>query len=293
MERAVMYMRLSRQDEGKEENRDSESIENQRMLLKEYAGQHGYQIVKEYVDEDCSGLNEERPGFQQMIRDARKGMFDVILAKSQSRFSRNMNHVEKYLHREFPLLGIRFLGVVDGTDSGSHRNKKARQIYGLINEWYCEDLSDSVKAVLHRKVRDGEFIGSFAPYGYRKSQQNRHLLVPDPGEAQIVRDIFMQYAGGNSMRQICRYLEEQEIKPPGVGKCRDDSARTWNAMTIKRILTNEVYLGHMLQGKSVKQCIKETKRRYVRKEEWVRREHTHEPILSEELFKQVQSRLKR
>ena len=152
MTRAAAYLRLSRQDQEKEGDKDSESIENQRCMIREYAKAHGYEIVKEYADEDYSGLTDQRPAFQQMLRAARKGMFEVILAKSQSRFSRNMRDIERYLHRELPLLGVRFLGILDGTDTGNHANKKARQIYALINEWYCEDLSE----------KDREFLQTFA-----------------------------------------------------------------------------------------------------------------------------------
>lgn len=236
-----------------------------------------------------------------MMKDARKGRFDIILAKSQSRFSRNMQHIERYLHRELPLLGIRFVGVVDGTDTGSRANKKARQIYGLINEWYCEDLSDNVRAVLHRKVREGQFIGSFAPYGYRKAESDRHRLIPKEDEAQTVRQIFIWYAEGCSVREICRRLDGKGICPPGPAKARErgterpeggetDRSR-WNGVTVKRILTNEVYLGHMLQGKSAAGSYKDKTRRYFPKQEWIRKDHVHQAIISEELFARVQKRL--
>lgn len=301
MERAALYLRLSRQDEGVDEGGESESIENQRLLLREYAKAHGYEITEEYADEDISGLTDDRPGFRRMMRDARRGQFDVILAKSQSRFSRNMQHIERYLHRELPLLGIRFIGVVDGADTGSRANKKARQIYGLINEWYCEDLSDNVRAVLHRKVREGQFIGSFAPYGYRKDESDRHRLVPREDEAEIVRQIFQWYGEGCSIREICRRLDQRGVCPPGPAKQRErkkgslppkeEGGHRWNGVTVKRILTNEVYLGHMLQGKSTTGSYKDKTRRYIPKQEWIRQPHMHQAIVSEALFARVQERL--
>lgn len=283
MERAVFYLRLSREDE------QSESIENQREILKEFAEMKGFSVVGEYVDEDYSGLSDERPDFARMIADAKKGLFTVILAKSQSRFSRNMHHIERYLHRQFPLMGIRFIGVVDGVDTAVASNKKSRQLYGLINEWYCEDLSRNVRAVLHRKVREGQFIGSFAPYGYRKSE-DRHSLIPYKNEADTVQQIFEWYGEGISICEICRKLDREGIRPPGYEKGRRSAG--WNRMTVKRILTNEVYIGHLLQGKSAVRSYKNPKRIYYNRRDWVCREHTHKAIITEELFKRVQDRIR-
>lgn len=284
MERAVFYLRLSREDQGRGEQ-ESESIENQRLLLEEYARKNHFIITGEYADEDYSGLSDERPGFKRMLRDAKKGLFSVILAKSQSRFSRNMSHIERYLHREFPLMGIRFIGVVDGVDTAVAANKKARQIYGLVNEWYCEDLSENVRAVLHRKVREGQFIGSSAPYGYKKKETDRHCLAVREREAATVKRIFELYAEGCSVREICRRLDRMGISPPQAGK------NGWNGVTVKRMLTNEVYLGHLLQGKSAVRSYRDSARIYYPKKDWVRRENTHEAIIAKELFEQVQKRL--
>ncbi|MDE7038299.1 MAG: recombinase family protein, partial [Lachnospiraceae bacterium] len=129
--RAVLYLRLSKEDKDKlTDGDDSASIQNQRLLLRDYAGRNHFRIVKEYSDDDESGLYDTRPGFERMLRDAGAGVFDLVIAKSQSRFSRNMEHIERYLHHDFPNLGIRFIGVVDGTDTADIRNKKSRQING-------------------------------------------------------------------------------------------------------------------------------------------------------------------
>ena len=147
--RVVLYLRLSKEDVDKvNEGDDSASIKNQRLLLTEYALKNNFQIVRVYSDDDESGLYDDRPGFERMIEDAKLGLFDIVIAKTQSRFSRNMEHIEKYLHHDFLNLGIRFIGVVDGVDTAVASNKKSRQINGLVNEWYCEDLSENIRVLL-------------------------------------------------------------------------------------------------------------------------------------------------
>lgn len=132
-----------------------ESIRNQRALLLAWAAEHGYRIYRVYADEDYSGIDRARPGFNAMLADARAGKFEVILAKTQSRFTRDMELVEKYLHGLFPEWGVRFIAVLDHVDTCDPAGKKARQINGLINEWYLEDLSGNVRAVLDHKRRSG------------------------------------------------------------------------------------------------------------------------------------------
>ena len=186
--RAVLYLRLSKEDLHKiREGDDSASIKNQRLMLTEYALSMGYQITDVYSDDDESGLYDSRPGFERMMEDARLGKFNIVIAKSQSRFSRNMEHIEKYLHHDFPLLGIRFIGVADNADTENLGNKKARQINGLVNEWYCEDLSDNIRSVFKAKMKAGQFLGSSCPYGYRKDPKDHNHLLIDEYAASIVR----------------------------------------------------------------------------------------------------------
>ena len=152
VDKAAIYLRLSKEDIDKiNKGDDSESIVNQRLLLTDYAISHEIQIVDIYSDDDYSGLYDDRPEFDRLICDSKLGKFNIVISKSQSRFTRNMEHMEKYLHHDFPLLGIRFIGVVDGVDTQNSENKKSRQINGLVNEWYCEDLSNNIRAVFHQK----------------------------------------------------------------------------------------------------------------------------------------------
>lgn len=302
MKRAVLYLRLSKEDEDKiKKGDDSESIINQRLLLTDYALEKGFQIVDVYSDDDYSGLYDNRPEFDRLIRDSKLGKFDIVLSKSQSRFTRNMEHMEKYLHHDFPLMGIRFIGVVDGTDTEVRANKKTRQINGLVNEWYCEDLSENIKAVFHQKMKAGQYIGAFAPYGYLKDPKDHHKFIIDEEAADVVRWIYNLFLQGYSIKEICSKLEEKHILCPTLYKesqglrYKNVKAKSfnieynlWSPSTVKRILENETYIGKLLQGRYKKVSYKDKKVKTVPKEEWIVAEHHHEPIITEEAYLQVQ-----
>ena len=149
-----------------------------------------------------------------MIQAASEHKFDVVLAKTQSRFTRDMELVEKYLHGKFIEWGIRFIAVVDHADTGEAANKKSRQINGLINEWYLEDLSNNVRAVLDHKRREGLFIGSFALYGYCKAPDAKGKLVIDPEAAEVVRRIFALALSGMGAHKIAQILNKEGIPSP-------------------------------------------------------------------------------
>lgn len=287
MENAAIYCRLSKEDRDKfQKEDDSESIQNQRLLLTEYSKKHGYMIVDYYCDDDYSGLNKDRPEFNRLIEDAKVHRFSVILCKNQSRFTRDMELVEKYIHGLFPLWGIRFLGIVDHVDTNDKGNKKSRQINGLINEWYCEDISDNVRSVLLAKMKDGQFIGSYAPYGYRKSPINRNELIIDPEAAKIVKDIFFMFVNGNSIGQICENLYENQIPTPLEYRKKymykkQIELKKWSKNTVREILLNQTYIGRLVQGKTYKESYK-SKRQILKPEsEWIIIENRHEPIIEE------------
>lgn len=302
MEKAGLYVRLSDEDENKVNKEDlSKSIINQIALLEDYAKQHGYEVYKIYCDDDYSGLYDDRPQFTEMINDAKMGKINTIIAKSQSRFSRNMEHIEKYLHNDFIEWGVRFIGVVDGTDTAIRSNKKSRQIYSMTNEWYCEDLSDSVHAVFDTKMKNGEFIGSFAPYGYKKDPINKNKLIVDEEAAQVVRRIFNLYISGESISGISRILCKERIPTPAVYKKQQgltykykqkydycEKYGYWAETTIRRILKNKSYLGSIVQGKTRKINYKNKKMFPMPEERWVVVDNMHEAIISEEEFELVQ-----
>lgn len=306
--RCAIYCRLSREDENKSD--ESESIHNQRLLLRQYAADRGWTVCAEYADDDRSGIDAERPGFLSLLRDAEAGRFEVLLCKTQSRFTRDLELSEHYLHRRFDEWGVRFISVVDGVDTLRRDNLKTRQLGGLINEWYLADLSDNVRAVLDAKRRRGDFIGSFAPYGYKKSEIRRGRLVPDPEPATVVREIFTLAGEGVSRAEIARRLTARGIPNPTAYKlahgeryynggshgspgkysaeCSAECSAEWNRSTVSRILRSECYLGAAVQGKREKVSYKSKKLRERDRSEWIVVHDVNEPLVTTEIFAAAQ-----
>lgn len=286
--RAALYLRLSKEDEDKSDGYgESASIQNQRLLLTDYVKRSGYETVETYIDDDESGLYCERPGFRKMIEDASDGKFDVVIAKSQSRFSRNMEHIERILHHDFPMMGVRFIGVCDHADTEDEGNKKTRQINGLVNEWYCEDLSKNIRSVFRAKMKAGEFLGASCPYGYRKDPENHNHLIVDDYAASVVRKIFRLYLDGVGKAKIGRMLSAEGILLPTLYKQQIlgvsyrnarllDTTGVWSYQTIHTILNNEVYIGNLIQNKYNKVSYKDKRVCAVPKEKWITVKNTHD-----------------
>lgn len=296
MEKCAIYCRLSKEDTIKE--KESESISNQKNLLIEYAELQNWQIYQIYSDEDYSGIDKNRPAFLELLQDAKAKRFSIILCKTQSRFTRDMELVEKYIHGIFMEQGIRFVSLLDHIDTQVKGNKKSRQINGLINEWYLEDLSDNIRAVLEQKRRSGQYIGSFALYGYKKNPHNKNKLEPDWEAATVVTEIFRLYLAGNSSKAIAKALERRQIPAPlaykqskGLGFSNGRTGGAWTSAAVGRILKNEIYTGTLVQGKHKKISYKTHKIAAVPKNLWAVVENTHTPIVTKETFWEVQKRL--
>lgn len=301
MDKAALYLRLSKEDVDKiNKGDDSESIINQRLLLMDYAISHDMQVVDVYSDDDYSGLYDDRPEFDRLINDSKLGKFNIVIAKTQSRFTRNMEHMEKYLHHDFPLMGIRFIGVVDGVDTQNAENKKSRQINGLVNEWYCEDLSNNIRSVFRQKMKAGQFLGGYAPYGYLKDPNDKYKFVVDEYAAEIVRKIYSLFLEGYSTKAICHILEDGNVLNPTLYKKKlglsYKNAKSeefgvkynlWSETTVKRILSDDVYTGRLTQGKTQKASYKDKKVIQVPKDQWYITENHHEPIIDNETFCKV------
>lgn len=235
-----------------------------------------------------------------MLAAAKQKKFQIILCKSQSRFTRDMELVEKYIHGLFPIWGIRFIAVADNADTEVKGNKKARQINGLVNEWYLEDLSENVRMVFDLKRREGQYIGGFPIYGYQKDPANKNHIIIDPEAAEVVRQIFQWSLEGYGKQNIAYMLNEQGIPSPARYKAErgwscnhpaknDDGL--WNKTTIWRILHNEMYTGTMIQGRRKKVSYKSKVLIDVPEDQWYRVEGTHEPIIDLDTFNAVQRRL--
>ena len=294
--KAAIYCRLSKEDEDK--IGESESIQNQKSMLLQYAMEKGFDIYQIYSDEDYSGIDRNRPAFNSMLQAASEHQFDVVLAKTQSRFTRDMELVEKYLHGKFVEWGIRFIAVVDHVDTNDTANKKSRQINGLINEWYLEDLSTNVRSVLDHKRKEGLFIGSFARYGYCKDPNAKGKLIIDPEAAEVVRRIFSMALNGIGAHKIARILNDEKIPSPTAYKqlhgihyrsaLKNTNAALWSSPTVYQILHDQLYIGNMVQGKHKKISYKSEKTIWLPKSQWIVVENTHEAIIEREMFETVQ-----
>ncbi|MDO5145503.1 MAG: recombinase family protein [Eubacteriales bacterium] len=301
----AIYCRLSEEDRGKEaEWEESRSIQNQKEMLVQFAKDRGWEVYGIYSDEAYAGADRKRPAFNRLLEDAQSGVFQIILCKSQSRFTREMELVEKYIHGLFPLWGIRFVSVADHGDTANRGNKKARQINGLVNEWYLEDLSDNIKTVLDNRRRQGYHIGATAVYGYQKDEKQRGHLVVDEEAAEVVRRIFRLYTHGMGKTAIARKLNEEGIVCPAEYKrrqargCQERKGEAmkqekqvfWSYGTISRILQNEMYIGTMVQGKFGSESYKTKRNRPRPPSRWYRVENTHEPIVEREMWEKAQAK---
>lgn len=302
--RVVIYARLSDEDRYKKnKDDDSESIANQKSMLLKYALEQGWEVVNVYSDDDYSGADNNRPDFNRMLEECEKGNVDIVLCKSQSRFSRDMEIIEKYLHNKFIEWGVRFVSIVDNADTDVEGNKKSRQINGLVNEWYLEDLSKNVRKSLQNKRDDGLFLGSFAPYGYKKDPENKNKLLVDPVAAEVVKEIFEAYKNGDGYYKIAKSLNDRGILTPSNYKKENGSKyvcrsakygeRTkWCQDTIAGILRNEVYMGNLVQGRKTYISYKNRKQVIKPKDEWTYSYGTHEPIIDVDTWNAVQSKFK-
>jgi len=291
----AIYCRLSKEDE--DHGKESESIQNQKSLLIKYVVERGWDIYNIYSDEDYSGADRERPEFNNLIADAEQGKFNIVLCKTQSRFTRDMELVEKYIHHLFLLWGIRFVAVVDNVDTDIKGNKKARQINGLINEWYLEDLSENIRTVFDHKRKNGQYIGGFPVYGYQKDPNDKNKLIIDPEAAEVVRKIYHLYLDGHGKQHIARILNEvglpnpskyKQLKGTGyVNGFEKNDLGLWNRTSVGRILRNRMYTGDMVQGCRKKVSYKSKQMVSLPKEDWIIVENTHESIIDKETFELV------
>ena len=299
MEKAAIYCRLSEEDRNKKkETDDSNSIRNQKAMLLEYSIQQGWEVYHIYSDDNYTGADRNRPEFNRMLEDAQAHQFDIILCKSQSRFTRELELVEKYIHGLFPVWGIRFVSLIDNADTANKGNKKSRQINGLVNEWYLEEMSENIRAVLANRRKNGFHIGAFALYGYKKDPAQKGHLMIDEEAAAIVREVFTLFSQGVGKTAIARMLNARGVPNPTEYKRlhglryqqpKRKNSTLWKYSAISHMLTNEMYIGNMVQGKygSVSYKTKQNKPRP--KENWYRMEHTHEAIIDRDLWDRVQT----
>ena len=295
----TLYLRLSRDDGDKEE---SNSITGQRALLRDYLTKHPE--LREYavrVDDGFSGSTFERPAFGAMLADVKAGKTDCIIVKDLSRFGRNYLDAGEYIEKIFPFLGVRFIAINDNYDSKNGHSSSDDLIIpfkNLINEAYCRDISVKIRSQLEIKRKSGQYIGSFATYGYIKDDIQKNKLIVDEYAADIVMDIFKWKLDGVSPQDIADNLNLAGILSPleykkSIGMnfstpFKANSQALWSAGSVLRVLKNPVYVGVLTQGKATTPSYKVHKRLTKPEDEWIVIHDNHEPIIDRVDFDSVQ-----
>ena len=291
---AGLYIRLSREDGDKLE---SESVATQKALLERFISEHPtINLYDYYIDDGWSGTDFERPSFQRMIADITTRKINCVIVKDLSRFGRNYVEAGKYLESVFPLFKVRFISVndmIDGTENPSSINNIIVPFKNIINDEYCRDISMKVRSALDIRRRQGKFIGSFAAYGYKKDAGDHNKLIIDEPAAETVRTIYSKFIDGYSIIGIARELNEQQIPNPSAYKKLHRGSALWNDCTVRRILTNELYIGNLVQKKNEVISYKIHVSKAVEQKNRIVVKNTHEPIIDKADFYKVQSLLSR
>ena len=293
-----IYLRLSVEDNGK---KDADSIENQRNLLMEYVQERPYLVLIDiYTDNGYTGTDFERPEFNRMLSDAKSGRINCIVVKDLSRLGRNYVEAGNYLEKVFPFLGIRFISVNDCYDSDSltSGSELGASLKNVVNDMYAKDISRKVGSAMKAKRLRGEYIGNYAPYGYLKDPKDKNHLIIDPEIAPFVLEIFEMRANGDGIATIARKLNERDIPSPGrlryergiiTNNNKKGSKLPWNRHVLSDLLKNVAYIGNLAQGRSSSCLHKGIAFHWTDESEWDFVEGTHEPIVSMELWNQVQT----
>ena len=300
----AIYLRLSRDDEDIDggKKRESESIAAQRELARSFVeAQEDMELFDIYIDDGYSGVNFNRPDFKRMLADIEAGRVNCVVVKDLSRFGRDYIEAGRFIQKIFPAFSVRFIAITDRYDSlTADRNTTSLVIpvKNFVNDAYCQDISGKVKSHQRVKREMGRFIGAFAVYGYRKDEADKNRLVVDAYAACIVRHIFAWKLEGMSSLAIAKRLNENGIFSPLAYKrehgehyatgFRTGIVSKWSSVTVKRILTNEIYTGTMVQGRSEKVSYKVDKVLKKPEDEWIKVPGTHEAIICREDFLKVQ-----
>lgn len=302
---AAAYLRLSRDDVSDDGSTESNSISSQRELIHSYlCGQEDMELYDFYVDDGWSGANFDRPSFQRMMRDIEAGRINCVIVKDLSRFGRDYIEAGRLIQKTFPAFSVRFIALNDHFDSltaNFHETSLVLPVKNFVNDAYCSDISKKVRSHQRVKREKGDFIGAFAAYGYCKDSEDNNHLVVDNYAAGIVKKIFAWRIAGFSNLAIAKKLNGLGIlSPMEYKKSLGENFSTgfvthvkakWSSVAVKRILTNELYTGVMVQGKSEK--VNHKVKRLVEKprEDWIRVADTHEAVVSKEDYQIVRKML--
>ena len=291
----ALYCRLSRDDnlEG-----DSNSIQNQKLILQKYADENGFQNTRFYVDDGYSGTNFNRPAFEQMMDDMSNGDIAVIITKDLSRLGRNQLHTGLYIEEIFPSNDVRYIAVNDNVDTKYENSNELMPFKNLFNEWHVRDCSRKVRNVVNAKAQRGIRVGTRAPYGYRKGATKDSPLLVDEEAAAVVKRIFAMCAGGMGPAQIAKQLKKECIYSPSMyaytkfgtshSGLNAERPYNWTGDMVADMLQNMVYLGHTVNLRYSTKSYKDKKRCERPKSEWLIFENTHEELVDQETWDIVQ-----
>lgn len=303
--KTVIYCRLSQEDGDKEE---SNSITSQRRMCEEFVSKQEDMILcrDTIIDDGVSGVSLDRAGFRELEKEIMAGNVECVVVKDLSRFARNYIEAGRYLEKIFPQYGVRFIAINDNYDSHSaeyYTNSLLVPFKNLINDSYSKDISLKVRSSLEIKMKNGEFVGSFAPYGYIKNPDNHNQLLIDKNVSSNVVLIFSLFKEGYSIEEIAKRLNEFKILTPFHYKKDQGQSMSagfqasndseWSYQMVRRVLANEVYTGTLVQGKRKKPNYKVKEISCIDEENWTRVEDCHEPIISMMDFRLVREHLKK
>lgn len=295
---AACYCRLSKDDAA---DGTSVSIETQQKILADYCNSNGFSVFDFYCDDGYTGTNFQRPNFRRMMMDVESGKVNAVVVKDLSRFGRNYIEVGKYIEDVFPEHGVRFIAIGDSVDTEQDNIDLDLMLpmKNIFNQFYPADCSRKTRQAFHAKALRGEFIGTNAAYGYRKSAEDKHVLEVDEVTAPIVQRIFRMIAYENcGCNKIARTLRREKILTPTAytakrsGRSYAKDPYDWNLATVQKMIQNQVYLGHTINGKKKKVSFKSKRVIMQPEEKWIVVKDTHEPIISEQLFHDANEQLK-
>ena len=292
--KAGIYIRLSQEDRDKKYESDSESVINQRNILMNYIKSNGFDFVEEYVDDGYSGTNFDRPGFQQMIKDINNKKINLVIVKDLSRLGRDHVITGYFMERFFPESKVRFISIMENYDSGKiQASNDSSTFIVACNDYYSKQNSNKIRDVLHSKKVQGKYIGSAPCYGYMRDPEDKGHLIPNPETAPIVKDIFKWFLSGMTLANIVNLLNEKEILTPSAYKKINLSdhrnrLKEWSSTSVKKILTNRMYTGDMVQNLQTKVSYKSKKKVNLDKSLWIIVENTHEPLIDKPTFDSIQ-----
>lgn len=290
---AALYCRLSKDDNN---GGDSSSIVTQKDMLTRYAREQNFHIYNIYVDDGYSGTNFDRPAFQQMKQDIENGKVNMVITKDLSRLGRDYIVSGQLIEEYFPKHNVRYIAITDGFDSISKYNDIA-PFKNVVNELYARDISKKIRSAFETKMKEGKFIGNFAPYGYKKDITDKNKLIINEETAPIVQYIFKLAEDGYRPIDIARALNEKNILPPALYRCSKNpklnvdnysKRKEWTSANIQKMLKNITYIGHTAQHKTTKISFKSKVTLANQKQDWIIVENTHEPIIKKETFDVVQ-----